>query len=262
LPFLDFYQRFMKGKKLIDKIFENGPPIYRLKYYRLGFNIVVEKLKTGNDDAREFRKSIRHLEYLKKWFSKLRGALFLEAKTDDLETLIAPLSKRYRLTEEEARAIPQKLTDYIQELNDELSHCKNPDKISIAERFIKQVEKYQKNLYVPTLTSNSDGREIRWIPPRTNNCIESFFRVVKSLIRRCTGRSKLSREFGSIGDLLPYYLSMKNHKIFCSIFNDERKLCVEFSKLFKPQRKLPVNIITLPVKSNDDVLRYTNVLQA
>lgn len=262
LPFLDFYNRFMKGKKLIDKIFKNGPPIYRLKYYRYGFNIVVEKMKTGNDDARKFRKSIRHLEYLKNWFNKLRGALFLEAKTDDQETQLAPLSKRYRLTEEEARSIPKRLTDYIQELNDELSHCKNPDKKSVVERFRKQVQKYQKNLYVPTLTSNIDGSEIRLIPPRTNNYIECFFRLVKSLIRRCTGRSKLSKEFGSIGALLPYYLSMKNHQIFCSIFTDVRVLSEEFAKLFTQQWDAPANIITLPLKSNNDNLRHDNVLQA
>jgi hypothetical protein len=262
LPFLDFYNRFMNGKKLIDKIFEKGPPIYRLKYYKRGFNTVVEKLKKGGDEAQKFRKSIRRLEYLKKWFNKLRGALFLEAKTDDPDSMLAPLSKRYHLTEEEAKAIPKRLTDYIQELNDELSHCKNPDKISVVERFRKQLEKYQKNLYVPTLTSNIHSSEMRLIPPRTNNCMECFFRLVKSLIRRCTGRSKLSKEFGSIGALLPFYLSMKNHHIFCSIFNDERKLSEEFSKLFSKHWDAPTNIISLQVKSNDDNFRHANVLQA
>ena len=235
LPFLDFYNRFMKGKELINKIFKKGLPIYQSKYYRHGFNLVVEKFKTGSDDARKFRKSIRHLQYLKNWFTKLRGTLFLEAKADDQETQIAPLSKKYRLTEEEARSIPKKLTNYIRELNNELAHCKNPNKKSVVKRFIKQVEKYQKNLYVPTLITNINGRKTKLIPPRTNNHMECFFRFVKSLIRRCTGRSKLSKEFGSIGALLPYYLSMKNHPIFRSIFKDERMLTEEFSKLFTQQ---------------------------
>jgi hypothetical protein len=49
-----------------------------------------------------FRKAVHHLEYAHKWFNKFRGVLFLGAQMDDEDSL-APLSKKYRLTEEEAK---------------------------------------------------------------------------------------------------------------------------------------------------------------
>lgn len=253
LPYLDFYHRFAIGKKLLDTIFEKTLNAdYYEKYYRLGFCAVVAKLNKGDKDAQKFRSSIRHLEYVKRWFNKLRGVLYLEGQMKDIDSLLAPLSKRYHLSAEEAFSIPQRLTDYVEELKNELSNlnprpdtCKNSVQTEVLKRFQKRLEKHRKDLHVPIVTTEIDGKEVKLIPPRTNNCLESFFRFVKTLIRRCTGRSKLPKEFGSIGALLPYYLSMRDHKTFGTIFNDD-KLVEEFSELFKTRWELPGNIIAMP----------------
>jgi len=267
LPYLDFYHRFSTGKKLIDTIFKKRLNAdYYEKYYRLGFCAIVAKLNKGDKDAQKFRSSIRHLEYVKKWFSKLRGVLYLEGQMKDIDSLLAPLSKRYHLSAEEAFFIPQRLTDYIEELKNELSNlnsrpntCKNSVQTEVMKRFQKRLEKHHKDLHVPIVTTEIDGKEVKLIPPRTNNCLESFFRFVKTLIRRCTGRSKLPKEFDSIGALLPYYLSMRDHKTFSTIFNGE-KLIEEFSELFKTRWELPGNIIAMPkrLENNGD----SHLLQA
>ena len=267
LPYLDFYHRFTTGKKLLDTIFKKRLNVdcYE-KYYQLGFCAIVAKLNKGDKDAQKFRRSIRHLEYVKKWFSKLRGVLYLEGQMKDIDSLLAPLSKRYHLSAEEAFFIPQRLTDYVEELKNELSNlnsrpdtCKNSVQTEVLKRFQKRLEKHHKDLHVPIVTTEIDGKEVKLIPPRTNNCLESFFRFVKTLIRRCTGRSKIPKEFDSIGALLPYYLSMRDHKTFGTIFNGD-KLIEEFSELFKTHWELPGNIIAMPkrLENNGD----SHLLQA
>ncbi len=107
LPYLDFYHRFVKGKKLLDTVFKMTPIAdYYQQYYRFGFCAVAAKFNKSDKDAQNFKRSIRYLEYIKKWFSKLRGVLYLEGQMKDLDSLLAPLSKRYDLSEDEALSIP------------------------------------------------------------------------------------------------------------------------------------------------------------
>ena len=87
------------------------------------------------------------------------------------------------------------------------------------------------------------------MPPRTNNCLETIFRFTKALLRRCTGRSKLPKEFGSVGALLPYYLLMREHKLFKEIFSNDQRLAEEFAKLFVRLWQPPENLTVLRKKS-------------
>lgn len=241
LPYLDFYHRFMRGKKLIDMIFSDKKRTTsgnRLKFYYNGFLKVVEKMNTDKTKGKEFRANIRQLEYLRKWFIKLRGALFMEAAQENRDTL-APLSKRYRLTQEEAKAIPKNIQQYLEELKKELALCKNKKKKELLIKFQKQTKKYHKNLTVPILTVMIDEKTEIFIPYRTNNFLETSFRSDKAIIRRQTGRSKLPREFGSVGALLPYYKSMKKHRTFRHFFDDAKKLVEEFANLTKIDLNIP-----------------------
>ena len=197
---------------LVEQIFAKAPVEYRLKYYRHGFYTVVDKTKKLGCGEKGFRKAVRHLEYAYKWFNKLRGVLFLAAQMDDDDSL-APLSKKYRLTEEEAKDLPQRLTEFIETLDEELSKCKQPARRVLLEKYKKQVEKYHQNLLVPIITITDDDVKIKMVLPRTNNCLESFFRYIKCLLRRLTGRSKLSKEFQSVGALLRDPLIFNNNFI-------------------------------------------------
>ena len=112
-------------------------------------------------------------------------------------------------------------------------------------KFQKQTRKYHKNLTVPVLTVMVDEKTKIFIPHRTNNFLETSFRSDKSVIRRQTGRSKLPREFGSVGALLPYYKSMKRHRIFLHFFDDAKKLAEEFASLTENDLSTPENIAGL-----------------
>jgi len=250
LPYLDFYHRFMRGKKLIDEVFadkKRTDPGMRLKFYYNGFPKIVKRMNTGKAKDKEFRAHIRQLEYSRKWFIKLRGALFMEVAQENRDTL-APLSKRYRLTQEEAKAIPKNIQQYLEELKSELALCKNKKKSETLIKFQKQTKKYHKNLTVPVLTVMIDEKTKIYIPYRTNNFLETSFRSDKSIIRRQTGRSKLPREFGSVGALLPYYKSMKQHSTFRHFFDDAKKLAEEFAKLTENDLSIPKNIVGLPTE--------------
>jgi hypothetical protein len=247
LPYLDFYHRFMSGKKMIDMIFSDKKrttPGTRLKFYYNGFLKVVENMNTDKTKSKKFRANIRQLEYLQKWFIKLRGTLFMEAEQESRDAL-APLSKRYRLTQEEANAIPKNIQQYLEEVKKELALCKNIKKKEFLTKFQKQTKKYQKNLAVPILTLMIDGKAEMFIPYRTNNFLETSFRSDKTIIRRQTGRSKLPREFGSVGALLPYFKSMKNHRTFQHFFDDTKKLAKEFANLIENDFNIPENIYEL-----------------
>lgn len=244
LPFLDLYDRLISGKNLIEKIFSDAPAKLRQKYYRHGFCRIVERTNGLGHFESGTRKALHMLYYKRKWFNKLRAVLFMEAQMAEDRSL-APLSKTYQLTKEEALKLPLRIKGFIAALNKEISKCKHPLKREFLENMKKQLEKYRGHLNVPILAVTIDGKEVLIMPPRTNNFLESLFRLIKALLRRCTGRAKLPREFGSVGALLPYFMTMRNHPIFKDIFADDRKLVDEFAKLFAKQWQPPENLVAL-----------------
>ena len=255
LPFLDLYHRLGAGRSFIDKIFEKSTPAERQKYYRHGFCKLIEKTKNLGQTEAGFRKAMCQLEYAKKWFGKLRAVLFLAAQQEiEDERSLAPLSKKYQLTLHEAATLPQRLKDFVRSLKRELVLLKHPARRAFLENLKSQIEKYECNLHIPLIKITVDRKEILLLPPRTNNCMEALFRFVKCLLRRCCGRSKLPKEFGSVGASLQYYLSMRDHPTFVEIFGDDQKLAEEFAKLFNKQWKVPENLAVLPKRlRNNDV---------
>ena len=229
LPFVDLYHRLLAGKDLIDRIFAAATGELRMKYYLHGFCAVQEKTNNLGHNEAGFRKALNHLQYAKKWFQKLRAVLYLEGQSEEDRDL-APLSKMYHLTTEEAEMIPLRLSGFLQSVTQELSCCKHPDRRAFLEKMQGQVKKYRPNLRLPTNSITIDGKESLLVPPRTNNCMETQFRYIKSLLRRCTGRSKLPKEFGSVGALLPYYLTMRAHPSFKAIFQNDQSLADEFAR--------------------------------
>ncbi len=219
LPYLDLYKRFVAGKKFIDAIFAKASVEMRLKYYYDFCQVMKKTNKLGHHEP-GFRKALRQLEYAYKWFNKLRAIFFLQSQIEDDRTL-APLSKQYRLTSAEAKVLPKRLNVFLRSLKREFQRCKNPSRIAFLKNLSDQVEKYKDNLHVSILSVTIDDKDTLIVPPRTNNHLESLFRFIKCLLRRCSGHSKLPKEFGSIGALLPYYLTMRDHPLFKDIFNDD-----------------------------------------
>ncbi len=124
--------------------------------------------------------------------------------------------------------------------------------MKILIKFRDQTKKYQNNLKIPLIVVLVAGVVRTIIPSRTNNCLESFFRLIKALLRRNTGRSALTKEFSSVGALLPYYISMKNHKTFKSIFESEDRLIEEFATINKDKWNIQDNLVNLGRGFNDN----------
>ena len=256
LPFVDLYHRLLAGNDLIDRIFAAATGELRMKYYLHGFCAVQEKTNNLGHNEAGFRKALNHLQYAKKWFQKLRAVLYLEGQSEEDRDL-APLSKMYHLTTEEAEMIPLRLSGFLQSVTQELSCCKHPDRRAFLEKMQGQVKKYRPNLRLPTNSITIDGKESLLVPPRTNNCMETQFRYIKSLLRRCTGRCKLPKEFGSVGALLPYYLTMRAHPSFKAIFQNDQSLADEFARIVMRESQSPQNVIAFPKrpeKSDEPVL--------
>jgi hypothetical protein len=228
LPYLDFYNRLKKGEKLLNAIFRKADN--SLKHYNEDFCTTINIMEAQSNQTKEFKKTISLLKYTRKWFIKLRGTLFFGTK-EEIKDALSPLSKRYHLSDEEVKLIPKNLEQYLKEVELELLSCQNSEKIKFLTRLKKQTEKYKASLQLPIFDVVTEGKNRKLIPPRTNNILESFFRLIKCLLRRNTGRSKLTKEFGSIGALLPFYVSMCTHKTFRTIFEDEKKLAEEFASL-------------------------------
>lgn len=245
LPYLDLYNRFVAGKKTIDRLFAESSAQMRLRYYRHGFCQLVDKTKKLGHNEPGFRQALDQLQYAHKWFNKLRAALFLESQIDD-DRVLAPLSKRYRLTREQAQGIPKRLNGFLRSVGKERKRPQFAARKTFLRNLAEQVEKYQDNLHVPILCITINGQETNLVPPRTNNDLERLFRFTKSQLRRCTGRGKLPKEFGSVGALLPYYLTMRDHPIFRDLFNNDHRLAGEFAELFAKPWHPPGNLLPLP----------------
>jgi len=242
LPYLELYERLIKGKKFIDTIDTKTDIL--IEKHRQNFDILIEQMDNSQEWSPQFKKSLRMLKFARKWFTKLRGVLLLGSIQDKQDPL-APLSKRYQLTEEEAKTIPQNINKFLEETDAAISLCKNSDQEKILIKFRDQTKKYQNNLKIPLITVLVAGVIKIIIPSRTNNCLESFFRLIKSSLRRNTGRSALTKEFSSIGALLPYYISMKKHKTFKSIFESEDRLIEEFAAINKDKWNIQDNVVKL-----------------
>lgn len=249
LPYLDLYERLIRAKKLIDTIVTETD--ISIKGHYGDFNTIFEQMSNCPDWSTKFRRSVKMLKFARKWFNKLRGVLFLGSLQDQQDSL-APLSKRYQLTEEQAKAIPKNIKGFLEEIETAISFCKDPYKVKILIRLRDQTKKHQNNLKIPMIVLTVGGIVTTIIASRTNNCLESFFRLIKALLRRNTGRSALTKEFASVGALLPYYVSMKDHKTFKSIFENEERLTEEFAAIIRDKWDIHGNVISLHIELGDN----------
>lgn len=223
LPYLDLYIRLINAKKFIE---QNGIN-KECKNYWDDFSNIVAKIQ-AND---LFEKSILMLKFLRKWFQKLRAVLYMQSKGKTKKNS-SPLSERYKLSFTQLENIPDNIETYLQSLSNQIDECQCDEKKEVLLKFQKKINKYKSNLTPTIHTYKVNGKEQKVILERTNNCLEQSFRKDKSMLRRITGREKLTREFNSVGEFIPYYNSMRNIDMFKFMFEDEDKLVQEFASLF------------------------------
>ncbi|MBL6991850.1 MAG: hypothetical protein ISR65_18855 [Bacteriovoracaceae bacterium] len=265
LPYLDLYSRVYLANAFLNKILKNKD---RIESFEIIKKIVCEM---DSEKHLSIHKKIKSLKYKWSWFNKLRASLYMSSIDNDEDDYISPLSKRYNLSDDEIDKIDGNLKSYCDELTKEISsdHC-TEEELETLTSFKSQTEKYQSNLSIPRLeTRTASKRKHIYIPQRTNNILETFFRSVKTILRRITGRSKITLEFNSVGHLLPYYLNMRTHPQFEQIFMTEENMVTAFSKLHSSTNFDPINVtgISKISKTNydelddlDDILIKSNAL--
>jgi len=246
LPYLDLYIRLINAKEFIEQIGINEGHKYGDDFSNIVSGIQANKL---------FEKSILMLKFMREWFQKLRLVLYMqsEGKTNRDSS---PLSERYKLSFAQLEQVPNNIETYLQNLSNQIDECRCVQEKETLLIFQKKINKYKSNLTPPIHTYKLHGKEQKVILERTNNCLEQSFRTDKSMLRRITGREKLTREFNSVGEFIPYYNSMKNNDMFKFMFEDEDKLVQEFASLFYSQKNsmTEMRIIeaeTMKINSND-----------
>jgi hypothetical protein len=157
----------------------------------------------------------------------------------------SPLSERYKLSFAQLEQIPDNIETFLQNLSNKIEECRCDEKREILLIFQKKINKYKSNLTPTIHTYKIEGKEQKVILERTNNCLEQSFRTDKSMLRRITGREKLTREFDSVGEFIPYFNSMKNNEMFKFMFEDEDKLAQEFARIFYPLNNSMLEIKTI-----------------
>ena len=88
LPYLDLYNRLKRGETLIKVIFHKADD--KIKHHNDDFCAAINMIGKISNQAEEFKKNISLLKYSRKWFNRLRGALFYGTQEDTKEAL-APL---------------------------------------------------------------------------------------------------------------------------------------------------------------------------
>jgi hypothetical protein len=72
----------------------------------------------------------------------------------------------------------------------------------------------------------------------------------------------LTKEFASIGALLPFFVYMKDHKTFKSLFENEEKLIEEFAAITRDKWDVPANVIHFDKKLSRDTEASVEILEA
>jgi len=110
------------------------------------------------------------------------------------------------------------------------------DKNSPLRKYIKKIvaylDKYWDNLFVANFTITGENGEIKIIISRTNNLMEHLFRKIRQVLKKMTGKNKLSKMIRSHGMGLFILFNLENKEYVDAIFNGsvENMLAI-FSKV-------------------------------
>jgi hypothetical protein len=201
-------------------------------------------------------------------FSQLIKLLNRVINDKDLKQTAIFLEKNEIIFSELRKALRITLPDGKQGLNDDGEEC-NMKSIShkVAEfvekfdssadkfhqKMIKQIRKYNEKLFADPIPVMVDDKQVHIQPQRTNNILEQFFRYLKRLLRKKSGKISVKR---SLTAMLPGTVLVKNledeeylellldgtsglEERFAQI--DSHLFLREFSKMKSQNRKIPTD---------------------
>ena len=73
LPYLELYERLIRGKKFMDMI--DTETDISIKRQCANLDTLIEQMDNSGDWSCQFKKSVKMLKFARKWFKKLRAVL-------------------------------------------------------------------------------------------------------------------------------------------------------------------------------------------
>lgn len=96
---------------------------------------------------------------------------------------------------------------------------------------IKQLNKYWDKIFVSPIKVMVEGQEKTIIPQRTNNLSEQFYRKIKHLLRRLTGKPTVSKDLDYLPEEIALVENLKNQNYVDNILGGLNTLAKKFAQL-------------------------------
>jgi hypothetical protein len=157
--------------------------------------------------SRKLARAIRQIQESNVVFVRLRDALRLAAKG----AVRGMNAERIYQSPEEVREAEESVTRLRDELRRELGTGLSPQVEKSIEIVLRHLEKYWDGLFGHCLHIADDGQRYLMVQ-RTNNLAECFFRGIKRVVRRITGKKRLNREVDALPGHAFLVFNLKNPK--------------------------------------------------
>lgn len=111
------------------------------------------------------------------------------------------------------------------------------------QNMLKQLDKYWEKLFVDPITVTTKAGTISIQPQRTNNVLEQFFRAIKHMYRKKSGRNKLTKTLKAMIADTTLVKNLENPQYMEIILKDKNNLVELFAQI-------DVQLVRMELKEN------------
>ena len=181
--------------------------------------------------SRKLARAIRQIQENNGVFVRLRDALRLAVKG----AARGINDERIYQSPEEVREAEEAVTRLRDELRHELEARLPPQVKKSIKIVLRHLDKYWDGLFGHCLHISDDGQRYLMVQ-RTNNLAECFFRGIKRVMRRITGKKKLNREVDALPGHALLVFNLKNSKYVELVCGSLERLPEAFADLARKGR--------------------------
>jgi tRNA-dihydrouridine synthase len=216
-PHLDLASRVENALKILDTIKDDGGktkiPVVKI---RRRLKALLEEIA----DDRELKNAMREMEDEVHVFDALRNAM-----------RVAPANGGRGLNDDGECADIKTIEASVNKFRVELGENSGFLKIRKGAAFLKQIDKYRKQLFSDPITVKTAGVAKTIQPQRTNNLMERMFRDFTRDNKRKTGVDSAGRTIQAMIDDTPLVRNLKNDNYRKIIIGDRKNLAEVFAEI-------------------------------
>lgn len=120
---------------------------------------------------------------------------------------------------------------------------KKASKNEAYQNMLKQLDKYWEKLFVAPITVTTKTGTILIQPQRTNNVLEQFFRAIKHMYRKKSGRNKLTKTIKAMIADTPLVKNLENPQYMEILLKGKNNLIERFAEI-------DVQLVRIELKEN------------